>query len=85
MTWPNEVVYISEGKPASFQDLSISLFIQGYLIIMESEEGLIKQLMATHQDLMAMPNCMGGRELEHSTDRTGVLYLDGWGGETEVP
>ena len=54
VTWPNEVVYTSEGKPASFQDLSIPLFVQGYLIIMESEEGLIKQLMTNHlQDLMS--------------------------------
>ena len=54
MTWPHEVVYTFERKPASFQDVFIPVFVQGHLISMESEEGLVKQLMATHlQDLMS--------------------------------
>ena len=35
------------------QDLSIPLFVQAYLTIMDTEEGLVKKQMATHlQDLM---------------------------------
>ena len=41
VNWLHEVVYTSEGKPASYQDLSIPLFIQHFLIIMESEDGLV--------------------------------------------
>ena len=48
VTWPHEVVYTSEEKPASYQDLSIPLFVQGFLIDMEFEEGSVKQLMSTH-------------------------------------
>ena len=47
VTWPHEVVYTSEGKPATYQDLSIPrsipLFIQGYLIIIDTKEGLVKK------------------------------------------
>ena len=54
VTWPHEVVYTSEGNPASYQDLTIPLFVQGYLIVMELEQGPVKKLMSTHlQDLMS--------------------------------
>ena len=54
VTWPHEVVYNSDGKPATYQDLSIPVFEQGYLIIMDIEDGLIKKQMAAHlQDLMS--------------------------------
>ena len=38
VTWPHEVVYTSEGMPAAYKDLSISLFAQGYLIVIDTEE-----------------------------------------------
>ena len=54
VTWPHEVVYTSEDNPASKQELTIPLFVQGYLIVMELEEGRDKKLMSTHrQDLMS--------------------------------
>ena len=54
VTWRHEVVYTSQGKPATFQDLSIPIFIQGYLIIINPEEWLVKKQMAAHlQDLMS--------------------------------
>ena len=49
VAWPHEIVYTSEGKPAAYQDLSIPLFVQGYLIIMVTEEGLIQDLMSHTQ------------------------------------
>ena len=35
VTWPHEVVYTSAGKPATYQHISIPLFIHGYLIVMD--------------------------------------------------
>ena len=46
--WPYEVVYTSDGKPASYQDISIPQFIYGYLLVMGSEEADIKVRMASH-------------------------------------
>ena len=37
VTWPYEVVYTSAGKPATYQDISIPLFVHGYLIVMASD------------------------------------------------
>ena len=42
VTWLNEVVYSVAEKPAVYEDLSISLFIKGYLSVMKGEEGAIK-------------------------------------------
>ena len=54
VTWPHEVVYSLECNPASYQELTIPLFLQGYLIVMELEEGPVKKLMSTHlQNLMS--------------------------------
>ena len=37
VTWLHDVVYTSEGNPASYQDLTMPLFVQGYRIVMELE------------------------------------------------
>ena len=39
VTWPQEVMYGTARKSASCQDISIPQFVQGYLFIMEGEEG----------------------------------------------
>ena len=42
------------GKLEAYQDISISLFIQGYLIVIDSEEGTTRQNMFAHlKDLMS--------------------------------
>ena len=54
ITWPHEVVYTSDGKPASYPDISVLQFVYGYLIVMESKEADIKVKMAAHlKDLMS--------------------------------
>ena len=63
VTWPHEVVYTSVGKPATYEDISIPFFVQGYIITMEREEGPIGEKMATHlKELMSdaelYGNCM---------------------------
>ena len=50
----HEMVYTSEGKPASYQELTIPIFVQGFLITMELEEGPVKKLLSKHlQNLMS--------------------------------
>ena len=31
VTWPHELVYVATGQPAMYEDLSITLFVSGYL------------------------------------------------------
>ena len=53
VTWPRKVVYISNGKPAVYQDISVPLFVQGYLITTDSQDSSIKHREAEHlKDLM---------------------------------
>ena len=58
ITWPHEVVYSAAGKPSAYEELSIALLVQGYLIVMEGEEGSNKYKMATHlEELMSDSEC----------------------------
>ena len=55
ITWPYEVIYMYSvaGKPAIYEELSLPLFVQGYLIVMKGEERAIRAKMATHlEELM---------------------------------
>ena len=55
VTWPHEVVHISDGKPAAYQDISVPSFVQGYLITMDSQDNTTKhRMMAEHlKDLIS--------------------------------
>ena len=54
VTWPPEMVYMAEGKPAAYQDISVPLFVQGYLIIINTQDSSVKRKMGDHlKDLMA--------------------------------
>ena len=60
VTWPHEVVYSAVGKPAACEDLSIRMFIKGYLIVLKGVEGAIKDKMATHlEESVADPELCG--------------------------
>ena len=48
VTWPYEVVYTSDGKPSSYQDISVPQFVHGYMIVVDSEETDIKVTMAAY-------------------------------------
>ena len=51
--WPHEIVYSVDGKHAGYEDLTIPMFVQGYLLIMKGEGEPIKDKMATHlEELM---------------------------------
>ena len=54
VTWPHEVVYTVAGKPVVYDDISLSLFVRGYLIVMDGEKLVVKPHIAHHeQELMA--------------------------------
>ena len=48
VAWLHEVVYTSDGKPAAYQDFSVPLFVQGYLITMGNQDNSVKHRMAEH-------------------------------------
>ena len=53
VTWPHEVMFTAEGKPAVYVELSVMAFVREYLIVMDSQTQNIKTLMESHlQDLM---------------------------------
>ena len=54
VTWPHGVVYNSDGKPASYQDISVRQFVYGYMTVMDTEGDGIMVKMSTHlKDLMS--------------------------------
>ena len=48
ITWPHEVQYTAAGKPATYEDLSVSAFVRGYLIIMKYGDTKTKGNMTQH-------------------------------------
>ena len=53
--WPHEGLYTAPEKPAVYQDnMAIALFVQGHMVTLNGEEGVINERMATHlEDLMS--------------------------------
>ena len=53
VTWPPKVMYAADGKTAVYNEISMPLFIQGYLIVMEEEKESVRTHMSKHlKDLM---------------------------------
>ena len=48
ITWPHEVVYNCQGELAVYDDMSIALFVNGYLIILGEECNEVKGFMLAH-------------------------------------
>ena len=50
---PHEVVYISNGQPAMYSDLSVVLFVNGYLTVLaeKSEDTITTQLARAYGGL----------------------------------
>ena len=54
ITCPHEVLYTSDGKPVSYQDITAPQFVYGYLIVMDSEVSDHKVKMAAYlKDLIS--------------------------------
>ena len=61
IAWPHEVVYTSAGKPASYEELSTPLLVQGYLIVMKGEKEAVRAWMASRlEELMGDAELYGG-------------------------
>ena len=53
VTWPHEVIFTYQGKPAVYEELSSMAFVKGYLTVMDTQKQDIKKHMNSHlQDLM---------------------------------
>ena len=48
ITWLHEVVYTFNGKPTTYQDMSVPQLLYQYLLVMDSEEADIRIQMASH-------------------------------------
>ena len=81
VTWPHKVVYTAARKPTAYQDISMPLLVQDYMIIMEGEEGAIKERMVSHlKGLMSDAEFCVGITPGHSKHLTqsagaGQMYL----------
>ena len=61
VVWPYELVYTTARKPAQYEDISIPLFVSGYLAVMVAEKLALHLLMAQHlHEVMGMQSCMAG-------------------------
>ena len=45
VTWPHEVLFTPEGRPAVYEELSIMAFVGGYLIVMDNQPQVTRTLM----------------------------------------
>ena len=48
VTWPHELVYMAAGRPAVYQDLSVTLFVSGYLAVMDTVKPSLRPIMSKH-------------------------------------
>ena len=47
--WPHEGVYTADSKPAAYGDLTLTVFVRGYLMVLDMERyNRIKALMSHH-------------------------------------
>ena len=60
VTLPHELVYTTGGQLATYEELSLPLFITGYLAVMETEMPALQPVMDKHlTDLMAYTEVYG--------------------------
>ena len=48
VTWPHELMCMATGQPAMYEDMSVNIFVSGYLEFMEMVKPSIKPFMAKH-------------------------------------
>ena len=54
VAWLHEVIYTAKRKPEEYRELTISLFVSGYLAVMVAEKTSVHSLMSQHlQDLVS--------------------------------
>ena len=55
--WPHEMVFSSQGKAPTYEDMSLALFTYGYLAIMTEEGPLVKGYMLYHSFARIIRGC----------------------------
>ena len=46
VTWPHELVYTAKGKPAEYDNLSVSPFVSRYMAVMDTEKPTLRSVWA---------------------------------------
>ena len=46
VTWPRELVYTTEGKLVHYEDLSVSLFVNGYMGFVDTKKPALRSVMS---------------------------------------
>ena len=60
--WPNEMVYNAQSQPPVYSDMSVALFVNGYLAVVEIEFMPVKEYMMVHlQEMMEDVELYGWR------------------------
>ena len=60
ITWTHKVIYTCTGQPAEYDQLSITIFVSGFLMVMILEKQSVRPYMLQHlQDLMADADLYG--------------------------
>ena len=84
ITWPHEVIYTCTGQPEEYDQLIITIFVCGFLMVMATEKESIRPYMLQHlQNLMADVELYGWELIWafHSiwlqTTRAGLSHLGG--------
>ena len=68
-----------EGTPTAYEDLSIPLFVKGYLIVVKGEEGVIKDKMATYLEQLKVDSELYGWEKFRTYNSVWMNNIDqGW-------
>ena len=47
VTWPHELIYKAEDKPAQNEDFSMSQFVSGYMAVMNMEKPAVRTVMGS--------------------------------------
>ena len=54
VTWPHKLIYTAKGKFAQCEDLSVSLFVSGYMAVIDTENPALRLVMKKHlKELMS--------------------------------
>ena len=60
--WPREMVFTSQGQPQVYWEMSLALFINGYLSVLAEESDTSKTVMLQHlQELLEDTEVYGWR------------------------
>ena len=81
ITWPHELVYMVDGKPAIYAELTFSLFINGYLSVLDTVKKMAKRLMLKQKNSWSILSSMAWNPSDHTMpcdyNRSSMTVLHG--------